>query len=183
MRNLSNLFLVNMPQLNQDPIFGHSLIYICDHDRFGTMGLIINKPFNKNESKTILNEIGMSQSQLNSDVYFGGPVSPDKGFILHDGKCNEDGAPEVSEIASISSSNKMLTDINNGEGPDNFRLIMGYSGWEPGQLESELENGDWMLLPSSENIIFSNKTQDQWNVAISKLDVNINKFTGQSGIA
>ena len=106
MRNLSNLFLVNMPHLNQDPIFGHSLIYVCEHNRFGTMGLIINKPFNKNESKIILREIGLNKKYINSDVYFGGPVSPDKGFILHDGEYNEDGTLLVSEIASISSNCK-----------------------------------------------------------------------------
>ena len=183
MRNLSNLFLVNMPHLNQDPIFGHSLIYICTHDRFGAMGLIINKPFNKNESKIILNEIGLEKNYINSDVYFGGPVSPDKGFVLHDNKRDEDGVLKISEIASISSSCKILTDINNGNGPQNYRLIMGYSGWQPGQLENEIENGDWMLLPSSDNVIFNNEIKDQWSVAISKLDINIDNFTGQSGIS
>ena len=183
MRNLSNLFLVNMPHLNQDPIFGHSLIYIHHHNKFGAMGLIINKPFNRNESKIILNEIGLNKNHINSDVYFGGPVSPDKGFIIHDGKNNNDGTLDVSEVASISSTNKILNDINNDVGPNNFRLIMGYSGWEQGQLEYELENGDWMLLPSSENVIFANESKDQWNVAISKLDININNFTGQSGIS
>jgi putative transcriptional regulator len=64
-----------------------------------------------------------------------------------------------------------------------FRLIMGYSGWDAGQLEEELENGDWMVMPSSKELIFSKTDKDKWNMAISDPDININNFSGQSGLA
>ena len=80
MNNLSNIFLINMPHLSQDPIFGQSLIYICEHNKEGAMGLIINKPLQSEQSADILKEIGLDKQM----VYFGGPVSPEKGFILHD---------------------------------------------------------------------------------------------------
>ena len=60
---------------------------------------------------------------------------------------------------------------------------MGYSGWDSGQLEKEVGNGDWMILPSSEKLIFSVSDENKWEIAISNLDVNIQDFSGQSGLA
>ena len=183
MKNLSNLFLINMPHLNQDPIFGQSLIYICEHNEEGAMGLIINKPFQKTQSSSILKEMGLKQVYKKHNVYFGGPVSPEKGFILHDCDYKKDETMLISNTAAISYSNEIINDIKNGSGPSIFRLIMGYSGWDAGQLEEELENGDWMVMPSSKDLIFSKTDKDKWNIAISNFDININNFSGQSGLA
>ena len=131
MNNLSNIFLINMPHLSQDPIFGQSLIYICEHNNEGAMGLIINKPFQKEQSTDILKEIGLNTQ----DVYFGGPVSPEKGFILHDTNYKKEETILVSNTAGVSYSDEVLSDIKNGSGPNDYRLVMGYSGWDSGQLE------------------------------------------------
>jgi len=183
MKNLSNSFLINMPHLNQDPIFGQSLIYVCDHDKEGAMGLIINKPFQKTQSSSILNEMGLKQAYKKNNVYFGGPVSPEKGFILHDCDYKKNETMLISSTVAISSSDEIINDIKNGSGPAMFRLVMGYSGWDSGQLEEELENGDWMVMPSSKDLIFSKTDKDKWNMAISNFDIDINNFSGQSGLA
>ena len=182
MKNLSNTFLINMPHLKQDPIFGQSLIYICEHSHEGTMGLIINKPLQKSQSSDILKEIGLNKV-IKNNVYFGGPVSPDKGFILHDSNYKAEKTLLVSNTAGISFSDDIIDDIKNGEGPNSYRLIMGYSGWDSGQLELELENGDWMIIPSSKDLIFSKTDKDKWNIAIANLNINIQDFSGQSGLA
>ena len=179
MNNFSNIFLINMPHLSQDPIFGQSLIYICEHNKEGAMGLIINKPFQKEQSKDILKEIGL----INQSVYFGGPVSPDKGFILHDSNYRKDDTLLISNTAGISHSDDVLDDIKNGYGPNDYRVLMGYSGWDSGQLEKEVENGDWMIMPSSKELIFSKKDKNKWNTAITNMNINFNDFSGQSGLA
>jgi len=183
MKSLSNLFLINMPHLNQDPIFGQSLIYLCEHNKEGAMGLIINKPFQKNQTNNILKEIGLNKTYQKQNVYFGGPVSPEKGFILHDCNYKKDETLLISNTAAISYSDEIINDIKNGSGPNIFRLIMGYSGWDAGQLEEELENGDWMIMPSSKDLIFSRSDKNKWNTAISNMDINFNNFSGQSGLA
>ena len=168
-----------MPHLSQDPIFGQSLIYICEHNEEGAMGLMINKPLQKEQSHDILKEIGL----INQHVYFGGPVSPEKGFILHDCNYKKDETLLVSNTAAISYSDEVLNDIKNGLGPNEYRLVMGYSGWDSGQLEKEVENGDWMIMPSSKELIFSKTDKDKWNVAIANMNINFNDFSGQSGLA
>ena len=183
MRSLSNSFLINMPHLNQDPIFGHSLIYICEHNEEGTMGLIINKPFQENQSSSILKDLGLKKIYKRNNVYFGGPVSPDKGFILHDCNYKKDESIIVDNTAAVSYSDEIINDIKNGNGPNKFKIVMGYSGWDAGQLESELKNGDWMIMPSSKDLIFSKTEKDKWAIATSTLDINLNNFSGQSGLA
>tara|TARA_B100001250_G_C19428476_1_gene626383 strand:+ start:96 stop:635 length:540 start_codon:yes stop_codon:yes gene_type:complete len=179
MNNLSNIFLINMPHLNTDPIFGQSIIYICEHNKEGAMGLIINKPLQRDESIDILEQIGLAKQM----VYFGGPVSPEKGFILHDTNYQKDETLIISNTAGISYSDEVLSDIKNGSGPNDYRLIMGYSGWDSGQLEKEIENGDWMITPSSKELIFSKIDKNKWNIAIKNMNINFNDFSGQSGLA
>ena len=178
MNKLSNIFLINMPHLSQDPVFGQSLIYICEHNNEGAMGLMINKPLQKEQSSDILKEIGLN----NQSVYFGGPVSPEKGFILHDCDYKKDETMLISNTAAISYSNEIINDIKNGSGPSIFRLIMGYSGWDAGQLEEELENGDWMVIPSSKDLIFSKTDKDKWDIVISDFDINIRSVASRTTI-
>ena len=89
----------------------------------------------------------------------------------------------IENTAALSCSDKIISDIKQGAGPNKFRLVMGYSGWDAGQLEKELENGDWMIMPSSENLIFSKTEKDKWTIATSNLDINFNNLSGQSGLA
>ena len=89
----------------------------------------------------------------------------------------------ISNTAGVSFSSDIIDDIKSGDGPNSYRLIMGYSGWDSGQLEEELENGDWMIMPSSEDLIFSKTDEYKWNIAVANLNININDFSGQSGLA
>ena len=183
MKNLSNSFLINMPHLKRDPIFGQSVIYICDHNEQGTMGLIINKPLKGNQNKDILKDFGLKSINENYNVYFGGPVSPEKGFILHDCNYKKENTMVIENTAGLSYSKDIINDIKNGNGPNHFRLIMGYSGWDSGQLEQELDNGDWIIMPSSKELIFSKNHKDKWEIATSNLNVKFNQISGQSGLA
>ena len=183
MKNLSNSFLINMPHLKHDPIFGRSVIYICEHNQEGTMGLIINKPLEGNQNKDILNDFGLLATNETYNVYFGGPVSPEIGFILHDCNYKKNETMIIENTAALSYSKNIINDIKNGNGPSQFRLIMGYSGWDAGQLEQELDNGDWIIMPSSKDLIFSKTHKDKWKIATSNFDVNFNSISGQSGLA
>ena len=82
MKSFSNHFIISMPHMN-DPIFSKSLIYICEHDDDGAMGLIINKPMISENAADIIQQTGLAQIEPPPDIYFGGPVSFDRGILLH----------------------------------------------------------------------------------------------------
>ena len=112
-------------------------------------------------------------SDLNSKI----PVLIEPGRVnaILSGNGNNDYA-ELEYLPKVN-------DIKNGDGPNSYRLLMGYAGWDAGQLEQELENGDWMIMPSSEDLIFSKTEKDKWTIATSNLDINFNNLSGQSGLA
>jgi len=177
MENFSNNFLLSMPHLN-DSIFGQSLIYICNHNQSGAMGLIINKPMPKKNIQNILKEIGLEQLKPKIDIYFGGPVDVDVGMFLHDPKYKTKGTINISESISLSSNMNIINDLKNGHGPNKFKFSLGYSGWSEGQLEKEIENGDWLLIPSVNEFIFNTPAEEILNKIKNNIDVDIDNLSG-----
>ena len=166
-----------MPHLN-DSIFGKSLIYICDHNNFGAMGIIINKPMPSKNIQNILTEMGLEQLKPTMDIYFGGPVQIDMGMVLHDHKYKTKGTINISESISLSSNINIIDDISNGSGPSQFKFALGYAGWEKGQLEKEIENGDWLLVPSNYDLIFNTPSNKILEKLKSLINIDINHFSG-----
>tara|TARA_Y100001960_G_C14578659_1_gene779570 strand:- start:250 stop:765 length:516 start_codon:yes stop_codon:yes gene_type:complete len=171
-----------MPHLN-DPIFNKSLIYLCDNNKEGALGLIINKPILSENAVEILKKTGLKKTNPKLDIYFGGPVNIEMGLILHGSDYKTDSTISVSKSISLTSNKQIINDIINGKGPNKFRFSMGYAGWEKGQLEKELENGDWLLVPADVNIIFSVPDNEKWKSAAIKFGININSLGGSAGLA
>ena len=186
MTNLSNHFLVSMPQIN-DPIFRETIIYICSHDRNGAMGLIINKSVNELDLNQEKNEI-LKQTKLHNmkpapNVYFGGPVDLNMGIILHPLDYSTKKTIKISNKIGVTSDTKILSDIIEGFGPSMFRFSIGYTGWDNGQLEKEFQNGDWLVVPSNSKIIFDMPDEQKWQYINNKLGIAISDFSGMSGFA
>jgi putative transcriptional regulator len=182
MKSLSNHFIISMPHMN-DPIFSKSLIFICEHNKDGAMGIIINKPMISENTEDIINQTGLSQINPSPEIYFGGPVKLDMGIILHDSSYTTDGTLPISKTIALTSNNKIIDDLKNGSGPSVFRFSFGYSGWEEEQLEREIENGDWLLMPADDNFIFSVPNADKWEKAALKFGIDILDLGGSAGIA
>ena len=166
-----------MPHLN-DSIFRKSLIYLCNHNNLGAMGIIINKLMPSENVQNILTEIGLEQLKPRVDVYFGGPVQLSVGMILHDHKYKTDGTINISKSISLSSNTNIINDICNGNGPNKFKIALGYAGWDKGQLERELENGDWLIVPSNYDLIFNTPTSKILEKLKSFIDIDIDHFSG-----
>ena len=179
---LTNYFLISSPHLN-DQVFGNSLIYICEHDQKGAMGFIINKPFPKDNLNLILKETGLINLNPLPKIYLGGPVGLNNGFFIHTSKYSTKGTQQISNELSITSNNIVVDDLANGIGPKKFRFSLGYTGWDKNQLDKEVENGDWLLMPSSSKLIFNIPDEKKWNKASSELGVNIMNITGNTGLA
>ena len=182
LKNLSNQFLLAMPHLD-DSYFGKSLIYICQHDRNGSMGFIVNKPLNNNSSNPLLNELKLTNLIPKPLIYICGPVNLKSAMILHDNNYVLSNTIKLSDNISLTSNKQILSDIRKGKGPDFFRLGLGYSGWIKGQLEQEIKNGDWLVLPMSSELIFNISDEKKWDYACQQIGIDINKISKNSGLA
>jgi len=180
--DLKNHFLLAMPLLD-DPWFGHSVCYICDHNENGTMGLVINKPMGIH-LKDIYSELAIdSDGQGERPILQGGPVSPEQGFVLYEGGYNEVQNLEIAQGIRLSTSKDILENIAEGTGPDNVIVCLGYAGWSAGQLEDEIARNSWLTIPADEALLFHTPLEDIAEKAAEKLGVDLSKLSGQSGHA
>ncbi len=157
MGSLENHILISMPHL-QDPYFNKSIILICEHSNDGALGLIINKTFEKPQLKMLFNNIDNENDdilKIAPKLFFGGPVLIERGILLHSNSYNSKDSIKISDQFSITSSNKILNDINNSNSPKNYKLMLGHAGWTSGQLEKEIENGDWLMQSTSIDFVFN----------------------------
>ena len=173
MDDLSDTFLVAAPKL-EDARFIQSVVYMYKHNIEGAVGFIINKPINK----SLWIELCMTASIKNPiekdiPIYFGGPVESQVGFVLHSSDYKTMLTESINDWLSITQGMDILVDIAQGNGPRNLQITLGYSGWNPGQLELEIEsprprdpNSGWMNIPSSENLIFNVGNENKWEQAI-----------------
>ncbi len=175
--------LIPMPHLS-DPYFAHSLVLICDHDLKGAMGLIINKSFEDESIKKIFPSLIINDDDINeiiSPMYFGGPVDLERGFLLHSSDFTSEETTPVSHDFSLTSNSEIIDAIKAGTGPQQFRMMLGYAGWDAGQLEREIENGDWLFQKATPDFIFTGNDSEKWSSATQSFGINIAPVTG--GIA
>ena len=167
----------------KDPLFKKTVIFICEHDKHGAMGLVINKEINK---KDVLfsnqeNDKGLIQVLNKNNLFIGGPVLTDRMLFLHTNK-NIDESISINKEVSVSSdidTLKSMVNTNNQQ----YKLFLGHSGWSKGQLEREIENGDWLIQKSINSLIFEKKIDHIWGEATKSLGIEINdisSITGQS---
>ena len=181
-KNLRNYLLISTPELN-DSIFRKSIILLCEHDDNGAMGLILNKPIISDNNKSSFLKVIFENMKINSKIYFGGPVNLQHCFVLHDESYLTNDTIKISEEVSLTSNNKIIEDIKNNIGPKNYKINMGYAGWDKGQLEDEIKNGDWFIKPFSQNFIFNISDQDMWEFSTIDLGLDPNDFMGKAGRA
>ena len=182
MNSLKNHLLISVPHMNDD-IFGRSVIYICEHNLEGAMGLIINKPMDDISFKDLksVNHINIDRFQsLRMKLYFGGPILVEKIIALHTNELKIETAIPLNNKISISSGKEIIRDIENDINL-NYKLFCGHSGWSPGQLEREIENGDWLLQSSKTDLLFNLTAEKIWENATESLGINIIDISNMSG--
>ncbi|MBC8947689.1 MULTISPECIES: YqgE/AlgH family protein [Xenorhabdus] len=186
--NLQHHFLIAMPSLS-DPYFNRSVVYICEHDQNGAMGLIINKPIDRVSIQSILQKLDItpkdrdSTINLNRPVMAGGPLSEEHGFILHTPQSGFSSSIQISEHTMITTSKDMLEALGTSRQPKNVLMTLGYSSWEAGQLEREVMENSWLTVSAEPSIIFDTPIATRWHEAASLLGVNIYNLSSQAGHA
>jgi putative transcriptional regulator len=181
---LTDHFLIAMPAM-QDPHFSRTVTYICQHDADGAMGIVVNRT-----ASLTLGEV-LRQMSLDSDdravtgapVFLGGPVQPERGFVLHDPGGAWDSTLNVTPKLAITTSRDVLAAIAGGSGPKRAMLALGCAGWSAGQLESELRDNAWLAAPADEALIFEVPPEKRWEAATRLVGVDPSRLSDYGGHA
>ena len=184
MNTLKNHCLISVPHMT-DTLFEKSVIYICEHNDDGAMGLIINKSLSQKELDSLLqinNNLSIDLKNLNKKTFLGGPLLIENIIVLHTNDIVIENAVSISNKISISSDNTILKKISNFN-KSKYKKILGHSGWTGGQLEREIENGDWLIQKPSIDLIFDMPKETIWEHAIKSLGIEINDISNISGTA
>jgi putative transcriptional regulator len=167
--SLAPAFLVAMPQL-QDPNFAKSVVLLCEHREEGAMGLVINRCTDTLASAIVQLEPPPEQdSRL--PVWIGGPVDPSRGWLLLAEDLGD--GIEVSPGLYLSASRDLLRRVmHSRELADRCRFLVGYAGWGPRQLDSELAASAWLTVPIDNSLLFETPSDKMWEVAIRRLGID-----------
>ena len=183
--NLSNHFLIAMPSMH-DPIFGGSVVYLCEHNSYGALGVVINKPMD------VTLDYLLGRLNLKSDiavppvqkpVMFGGPVQEDRGFVLHSPDAEFNSMLKISDQIAFTTSRDVLEAIASGTGPQRLLVSIGYSGWSAGQLEDEISRNGWLTVVADPEIIFDLPIPERYTAAIRLLGFDPGRLAWEAGHA
>lgn len=185
MTDLTGKILVAMPGMG-DPRFEQSVVFLCEHSETGAMGLIVNKPTPEVDPQELLSQLGID-TDIHAGglrVHFGGPVDHGRGFVLHSPDYGENSATlQVTDDVGMTATLDVLEDIASGRGPKKAILALGYSGWGPGQLESEFKANGWLVGDASPEIIFHENPEAKWTEALRAMGVDAIALSPDAGHA
>ncbi|CUS48277.1 MAG: putative transcriptional regulator [Idiomarinaceae bacterium HL-53] len=183
--SFQNHFLIAMPGLD-DPFFHRSVTYVCEHNDDGAMGLIVNQPVELTLDK-LLEQIEIEVpkgGRLDSKhVYAGGPVATDRGFVIHSPQKGWKSSLQLSDDIMVTTSKDILAAFGSEQAPAHYLLMLGYAGWEAGQLEQEIADNSWLTIPADSDLLFKTPSNERWEKATSKLGIDIWQLSSQAGHA
>lgn len=179
--SLRDHFLIASPYL-ADPRFHGSVIYLCEHSDDGALGLVLNRPLDIQLGE-ILEQLGMDGKDLDLPVFLGGPVQPERGFVLHGPGSHWQSTTGISDGVALTTSRDILEDIGRGHGPEDFVVALGYSGWGDGQLEEELASNSWLTCPAKTALLFHTPWQDLYSTVLADMGIDLNQLSESIGHA
>lgn len=182
---LEGKLLIALPGMS-DPRFERSVIYMCAHSNTGAMGLIVNKPIEGLGFQELLRrlELPVSERTPDSAILFGGPVETGRGFVLHTGEYEStESTLPISADISLTATLDILRAISEGHGPERSLFALGYAGWGPGQIESEIQANGWVHCDADAALIFGPDMDAKWSVALRKLGIEMSGLSAHAGRA
>lgn len=182
--NLTNHFLIAMPGL-ADPNFFHSVTYVCEHNAEGALGIVINRPLDLHLDE-IFKQMEVTDFRPEAGaqpVFLGGPVQPERGFVLHRPGGHWEGSLQVAKDVTLTTSRDIIEALAHGKGPQRCLIALGYAGWGAGQLEQELADNAWLSGPADWHIIFETPVEQRWSAAAAQLGVDVSRLSHQAGHA
>lgn len=191
--NLTHHFLIAMPGL-EDGLFSKSVVYLCEHSPRGALGLIINKPADL-KMAALFDKVDLQLQRRDlvaQDVFQGGPLHEERGFVLHEPVFSDHPSPEAVIYSStmvipggleMTTSRDVLEAIASGAGPRKVLVSLGYSSWGEGQLESEIKDNSWLTVDAQSSIIFDTPVAQRYDKALALLGVQAWMISPHAGSA
>ncbi len=182
MERLQNQLLIAMPGM-QDPNFDGTVTLICEHTTEGALGVVINRPIDVPFAE-VLNELNMElvdQANGRRPVLEGGPVSRDRGFVVHRSDESFESTLRIGDGIAISFSLDAVTALASWSADDQALFGLGYAGWESGQLEQEILDNAWLTAPADPTLVFDAPFADRLTAASHSIGVDYERLTGVAG--
>jgi putative transcriptional regulator len=189
---LDGQLLIAMP-LMSDRRFARSVVYVCAHSEDGAMGLIINQRAPHISFPDLLERLGivpsdtgdgLSNEKLSMSIHVGGPVETGRGFVLHSSDYfADDSTLPIEDGVCLTATIDILKAIAAGKGPNKAMLALGYTGWSPGQLESEIQANGWLNCPADLGLIFNPDVESKYTRAFAKIGIDPSHLVSDAGHA
>lgn len=189
---LDGQVLIAMPTMNDDR-FSRTVIYVCAHSSEGAMGIVVNKPAPHISFPDLLvqldvitagEEIRLPEKAGAIQILRGGPVEAGRGFVLHSADfVIEDSTLPIQDGICLTATLDILKAIARGDGPERALLALGYAGWAPGQLETEIQANGWLSCPADGSLVFGDDTDAKYERALAKIGIDLGKLSGEAGHA
>jgi len=184
MTTLTNNFLIAMPSM-RDPSFKRGVAFLCQHSEDGAMGLLVNR-LSEYRLGDVLAQMNLSTSSAeiaDSPVLIGGPVQPERCFVLHTPHGGWESSFKISDSICVTTSRDILAAMAEGKGPKRALIALGYSGWSAGQLESEMRDNAWLTSKASLGLIFETPLERRWIAAAALVGVDLTTLSDYAGHA
>jgi putative transcriptional regulator len=181
---LDSQLLIAMPAM-MDPNFSRTVTLVCQHSEEGAIGITLNR-LSRFTLGEILEQLDIECSDpavRDTPVLEGGPVSNDRGFVVHTPLEGFDSSLALSQDIMVTTSRDILSAIAGGRGPARFLVALGYAGWGDGQLESEMRENAWLSVPVDRGIVFDLPLDERWQQAVSRLGIGVENLAGFGGHA
>ena len=183
-----------MPAL-EDEFFSRSVVYMCEHNDRGAMGLVINKP-GELSMRDLFDKVDLPlrrEDMAHTPVLLGGPVQTERGFVLHDPIHMDDPAQDGGSIYAstltvpggleMTTSRDVLEALSSGAGPRRVLITLGYASWGEGQLESELAENSWLTVPADAGVVFDTPLEQRYDKALDLLGLKSWMLSPEAGHA
>jgi putative transcriptional regulator len=182
--SLVNQLLIAMPGM-ADPNFSSTVTLICEHNDEGALGIVINRPLNLKLGGLFeqLHVDNPDPAALDHPVMMGGPVGPERGFVLHDSAHRYENSLAVSSEICLTLSRDVIDAMAGGKGPQKSLVALGYAGWQAGQLEAEMLANSWLTVSATREIVFDIPFAERWAAAARALGVDLTLLSPEAGHA
>ncbi len=182
--NFTHHFLIAMPAM-ADPNFAHTLTFVCEHNKDGALGIVVNRPTDMRLATLFAQiDVALANAEVgNTPVHFGGPVQVDRGFVLHRPLGNWQSTLAISEEIGLTTSKDVLEAVARGDGPKNVLVSLGYAGWSAGQLEQEIAQNAWLTVMADADVLFETPAEARLPAAMRLLGIDFSRLSDAVGHA
>ncbi len=189
---LDGQLLIAMPVM-EDERFARSVIYVCAHSSEGAMGIIVNRPAGSIDFPELLvqldiidkaDQIKLPENAETMKVLKGGPVETGRGFVLHSSDFFiKDATLQIDDGICLTATVDILKAIASGAGPKHAILALGYAGWAPGQLETEIQDNGWLHCDADPDLVFGRDVEEKYLRALRKIGIDPGMLSNEAGHA